>query len=134
MNDLDTILNILPEEKLEQKNLPTVSTPKTPIRNLEGEQDFYFARENLYDIISKGNDAIFEMIEVAKQSQHPRAYEVLSTLINSLVSANKDLLDLHKKKKDFIDNKEQDDNKIVNNNLFVGSTAELQKIINDMKK
>ena len=68
------------------------------------------------------------MLDVAQRSQHPRGYEVVATLINSLASANKDLLDLIKKKKDL----EQSNNggpSTVNNNLYIGSTADLLKLL-----
>jgi hypothetical protein len=98
--------------------------------NDEAEKDYTYARENLYDVINKGQEALFDMLDVAKQSQHPRAYEVLSGLINTLVAANKDLLDLQKKKKELF-KEEKPDKTVTNNNLFVGSTAELQKLIKD---
>ncbi len=91
------------------------------------EDDYEFARKNLKDILIKGSIALDKMIEVADLSQHPRSYEVVSTLINSLSASNKDLLELTVKKKriDKSDNKDQ----TVNNNLFIGSTAELQKLL-----
>jgi hypothetical protein len=128
MNDLDKILNIAPntEEKIEN---PPAVIQHQPV-NDEAEKDYTYARENLYDVINKGQEALFDMLDVAKQSQHPRAYEVLSGLINTLVAANKDLLDLQKKKKELF-KEEKPDKTVTNNNLFVGSTAELQKLIKD---
>jgi hypothetical protein len=127
-NELDKILNIAPSQPEEPKveKLPEV----LPATNDDAERDFTYARENLYDVISKGQEALFDMLDVAKQSQHPRAYEVLSGLINTLVAANKDLLDLQKKKKDLFKQEEKKTN-VTNNNLFVGSTAELQKLIKE---
>jgi hypothetical protein len=126
-NELDKILNIAPNVSQEQKEekLPEV----LPLEN-DAEKDFTYARENLYDVINKGQEALFDMLDVAKQSQHPRAYEVLSGLINTLVAANKDLLDLQKKKKDLFKQEEKKQT-VTNNNLFVGSTAELQKLIKE---
>ena len=92
------------------------------------DNDFEFARKNLRTILEKGTVALDRMLEVADMSQNPRSYEVVSTLINSLSSSNKDLLELSEKKKRI----EKDDSKKtgpVNNNLFIGSTAELQKLI-----
>ena len=91
------------------------------------EDDYEFARKNLKNILIKGSIALDKMIEVADLSQHPRSYEVVSTLINSLSASNKDLLELTVKKKriDKTENKDQ----TVNNNLFIGSTAELQKLL-----
>lgn len=98
----------------------------------ETQQDFEVARANLHGILMSGQEALNRMVEIADQSQHPRAYEVVATLINSLTQANKDLLDLSKKKKDIMGQVEEKKN--VTNNLFVGSTAELQKMLKDMKE
>ena len=130
MQDLDKILNIAPDEDQEEVLLPAVVKPN--VGDTDTSKDFDYARENLYDVIEKGQEALFDMMDVAKQSQHPRAYEVLSGMINTLVSANKDLLDLHKKKKELF--KTEEDPKTINNNLFVGSTADLQKLIADTKR
>jgi hypothetical protein len=98
----------------------------------ETQQDFQIARSNLHGILMSGQEALNRMVDLADQSQHPRAYEVVATLINALTQANKDLLDLSKKKKDIIGNT-QEEKKTVTNNLFVGSTAELQKMLKSMR-
>ena len=69
------------------------------------------------------------MLEFARQSQHPRSYEVLSTLLKTLTDANKDLLSLSKTRKELT--KTDDQPQTVNQNLFVGSTAELAKMLKD---
>jgi hypothetical protein len=99
------------------------------------DDDFATARNNLHNIIHKGNDALEEALLVAKTSEHPRAFEVVGGLIKTLVDANKDLLDIQKKLKDL---KKSDDPKDtgpqnVNNSIFVGSAAELQALINGRK-
>lgn len=93
------------------------------------EDDFDFARGNLLNIIMKGGEAIDEMMEFARASQHPRSYEVLSTLLKTLTDANKDLLSLSKTRKELT--KTEDQPQTVNQNLFVGSTAELHKLLKD---
>jgi len=98
----------------------------------ETQQDFQIARSNLHGILMSGQEALNRMVDLADQSQHPRAYEVVATLINALTQANKDLLDLSKKKKDIIGNAPEE-KKNVTNNLFVGSTAELQKMLKSMR-
>ena len=98
----------------------------------ETQQDFQIARSNLHGILMSGQEALNRMVDLADQSQHPRAYEVVATLINALTQANKDLLDLSKKKKDIIGNAPEE-KKNVTNNLFVGSTAELQKMLKNMR-
>lgn len=98
------------------------------------DDDFATARNNLHNIIHKGNDALEEALLVAKTSEHPRAFEVVGGLIQTLVDANKDLLDIQKKLKDLKkDDKRADAPQNVNNSIFVGSAAELQAIINGRK-
>lgn len=92
------------------------------------DDDFDYARENLYSIINRGSDAIDDMVDLARASQHPRSYEVLATLLKTMTEANKDLLELQKKKKE-LQPTEYNGPKTINNNLFVGSTAELQKML-----
>jgi len=102
------------------------------------DDDFATARNNLHNIIHKGNDALEEALLVAKTSEHPRAFEVVGGLIKTLVDANKDLLDIQKKLKDL---KKDDTDKASNNSggvnaqnaIFVGSAAELQSLINGRK-
>lgn len=94
----------------------------------EVDDDYHYARVNMINVIDKGKEALDDMLDVAQQSQQPRAYEVIATLIKTLSDSNKDLLELSKKAKEL--KKDQDDGpKTVNNNLFVGSTAELQKLL-----
>jgi len=92
------------------------------------DDDFNYARENLYNIIGRGGDAIEDMLDLARASQHPRSYEVLATLLKTMTDANKDLLELQKRKKDLAP-KDESGPQTINNNLFVGSTADLQKML-----
>ena len=94
--------------------------------NIEGS-DYEYARRNLYDVIEKSNSALEDIMDIAKQSESPRAYEVVTNLIKTMVDANKDLLELQKRKKDLTG--VGPNPTTVNNNLFVGSTAELQQLI-----
>ena len=94
------------------------------------ENDFEYARRNMYDIIEGGQDALSEVINFAKQAQTPRAFEVAATLINNLTIANEKLLNLSKQIKDIQKDEEQKEpDQKITNNLFVGSTAELQKLL-----
>ena len=126
------------DEKLEDEfNLPTtvgdiienpiVLEAKLVPRQENLDKDFEVVRTNLYDIISKGQQAIEGILHVASEGDSPRAYEVVSQLIKSVSDANKDLLELQKRRKDLTG--EQIIPTTVNNNLFVGSTAELQQLI-----
>lgn len=136
MKDLDKFLNIAPEDVVEV-NLPaTISQQPQQTAMIENQiaDDFEFARDNLYDIIGKGTEALEELVNIASQSQSPRDYEVLGTMINTLVTANKSLLEMQKKKKELIISAAPEAAQNITNNLFVGSTAELQKFITDRKK
>ena len=97
------------------------------------DNDFRYARENLYGIIEKGSDALDELVELAKQSQSPRAFEIVSQMVKTLTDSNKDLLELQRKNK-LLKQEEQKGPNNVTNALFVGNTAELQKLLKDNKK
>ena len=92
-------------------------------------RDYDYSRETYYELIERGKDALENMIEVARESEHPRAYEVLSGMIKNISDVNDRLMDLNKKKKEI--DKKDEIKKIANttNNLFVGSTTELQKLL-----
>lgn len=93
------------------------------------DEDFQYARENLKSMIEKGNLAIDGILMLAKESESPRTYEVAAQLIKTMTEANKDLLNLRKQKQEL--QKEDKPKQTMNqtNNLFVGSTAELAKMI-----
>ena len=94
--------------------------------------DFEYARGNMIAVIKKGQEALSGILDVAGMSQHPRSYEVVATLVKAVADANKDLLELAKKRKDL----EKVDNggpQTVNNNLYLGSTADLLKLLKDNK-
>lgn len=117
-------------DKFTGGGLPAVIEQK---KTTQVDADFEFARENLMDVINKGQEALFDLMDVARQSQHPRAYEVLSTMMNTMVGASKDLLDLQAKKKKLLEDDPAATPQQVTNNLFVGSTAELQKYLKQQK-
>ena len=93
------------------------------------EKDYEYTRGNLYSIIEKGQEAINGILELAQESEMPRAYEVAGQLIKSVSDATDKLMDLQKKLKDVEEEKQQKGPSTVNNALFVGSTAELQKLL-----
>lgn len=103
--------------------------------NNSAKSDFEAARANLYEVIQTGQEAMDKLSEIAGQSQHPRAFEVLAKLMDTMVNTNKELLELQTKIReiDASDSPMSDKAQTINNNLFVGSTAELQKMIKDMK-
>ena len=91
------------------------------------ENDFQYARENLYNIIERGTDALNGIVDLANQSQHPRSFEVVADLVRTLSGANKDLLDIQKKMRDLDPDKHKPQK--VENNLFIGSTKELTDLL-----
>ena len=93
------------------------------------EKDYEYTRGNLYSIIEKGQEAINGILELAEDSQMPRAYEVAGQLIKSVSDATDKLMDLQKKLKDVNEEQQTKGPNTVNNALFVGSTAELQKLL-----
>ena len=96
--------------------------------NDENLNDMELARQNVKNIIELGDDAVKEMVEIAKQSESPRAFEVVSTLMKTLLDANKDYVDISTKKKFAQDDKPEKETNVTNNNLIV-STADLLKMI-----
>ena len=92
-------------------------------------KDYEYTRGNLYSIIEKGQEAINGILELAQESEMPRAYEVAGQLIKNVSDATDKLMDLQKKLKDVNEEKDQKGPTTVNNALFVGSTADLQKML-----
>ena len=101
-------------------------TPSDDIR-----KDYEYTRGNLYSIIEKGQEAINGILELAQESEMPRAYEVAGQLIKNVSDATDKLMDLQKKLKDVEEEKQIKGPSTVNNALFVGSTAELAKMLKD---
>jgi len=93
------------------------------------EKDYEYTRGNLYSIIEKGQEAINGILELAQDSEMPRAYEVAGQLIKSVSDATDKLMDLQKKLKDVEEEKVSKGPSTVNNSLFVGSTADLAKML-----
>lgn len=108
--------------------LPTINVPKKSDVQLSTDDQFEEVQQNIRNVNELGEMAIAELAQIASSSQHPRAYEVFSTLMGQIVNANKQLLEIEKLKLEIEEKKNggtQDDVKVVTNNLFVGSTAEL---------
>ena len=93
------------------------------------KDDYEYSRETYYDLIEKGRESLDLMIEVARESEHPRAFEVLAGMIKGIADVNDKLMDLNKKNKDI--NKTEEIKQIENqtNNLFIGTTTDLQRLI-----
>jgi len=109
-------------------NMVPIDEPKLPakVEPTEVENDIEYSRENIIHLVERGRDALDGIMELARQSQSPRAYEVVAQVIKVVGETNRDLIDLQKKAKDLFDEKSP---KTVNNNLFVGNTSELTKLL-----
>lgn len=101
------------------------------------DDDYEYSREVYYDLIEKGRDGIEEMLELAKQSEHPRAFEVLSQMIKNVSDVSDRLMALNtaKKKIEYMDKPKALENQgTTNNNIFIGSTTELQRFLQNEKQ
>ena len=127
-NGKDRIANILNITPTIRENDLVIHQDTDNVGSEELDNDIKYVRDMMYDTIKNTSDAVEEMLGIAKQIQHPRAFEVVATLLNTQREASKDLLDLHKKKKE-LKHEDKDGPETINNNLFVGSTADLLKMI-----
>jgi len=127
--DIFDVEPIVQKPEVQTEVLPAVIEETV---NNDTETDFEFARNNMKELIRKGNQAVDNILEVAKATDHPRAFEVVATLINSVASMNKDLMDIRKKKQDLTgEKKTQQIN--VDKAVFVGSTTDLIRQIKENK-
>jgi len=137
MTNLDDTFNITPTEVSDtpeggcttRKDQLTNVTKPDRLTKSDIDKDYEYTRGNLYSIIEKGQEAINGILELAQESEMPRAYEVAGQLIKSVSDATDKLMDLQKKLKDVEEEKQQKGPSTVNNALFVGSTAELGKLL-----
>jgi hypothetical protein len=127
--NLGKALNIFEDDN--QEILPPEKTQENPIL----EDDYEYARQNLRELIDSSTGEIHTLLDIARKSESPRAYEVVANLIRTLAETNKDLMRIakeHKEIKDVSGNSKKPE--VTNNNLFVGSTKELQDFIAEQKK
>ena len=126
-NKLDNIFNIAPAAEVK---LPA---RVAPARERDQEDDYQLARTMMRKLIYKGEDALDDAVELAKNSEHPRAYEVAGQMIKTMSDVAKDLLNLQKQAKD-LSRKEEEEIKQIgtqNNIVFAGSTQDLIKMLKD---
>ena len=126
--ELDDAFNVSGELVPTESTEVGITKPERHERN-DIEKDYEYTRGNLYSIIEKGQEAINGILELAQDSEMPRAYEVAGQLIKSVSDATDKLMDLQKKLKDVNKEEEAKGPSTVNNALFVGSTSELSKIL-----
>ena len=118
---LDDILDI--SQDIKKKSTEVV---KVPERTEHAETDYRYARENLYNLVERGQDAIDCILDLSKETESPRAYEVAGQLIKTVSDTAEKLIDIQKKLKDL---EKENDVKTQHNHLYVGSTSELQKFL-----
>jgi len=126
---INDALGVKPKEIIKKESQPIIPRPK---ENEDIDSDYKYQRENFYNLVERGQDAIQGILDVAQQSDHPRAYEVAGNLIKNVAEVTEKLGDLQEKMKKLKDvpNKAP---KNVTNALFVGSTTELQKMLKKKK-
>ena len=127
LSELFDVEPIKEEPKVE--TLPAVVEYADPI-NADAE----FARDNIRELVTQGNQAVNELMLIARDGQHPRAFEVLSGLMKNLADMNKDLLEIQKRKKDLAPKAEAQNNLNIDKAVFVGSTAQLVKMLKNQKQ
>jgi hypothetical protein len=127
--NMSEIFDITPIEK--QEKLPTI-IQKTPSDNPNLDQDlndaYQQSKENLQEIIDQGKEAMEDMLQIARASEHPRAFEVYSTILKNVVDANKELINMQKQMRE-MNSKKETNTTSIDKAIFVGSTAELSKLL-----
>jgi len=132
---LSEVLNIEPieiesTEIIDEEEVTDVVTVDTDVNS-----DANFARDNIRELISKGTKALDSLSIVARESEHPRAYEVLATMMKNISDMNKDLMEIQKRKMDLNPREFKDKSQInVDKAVFVGSTADLVKYLKTKKQ
>lgn len=126
---MEEIFDVTPVEQKEVKALPLVKVDKSSELQQDLTDAYHQSRENLQGILDQGKDAMEEILNVAKAGQHPRAFEVYGTLLKNMVDANKELLAIQKQIREMEGIKKETNNTNIDKAIFVGSTAELSKLL-----
>jgi hypothetical protein len=134
MNDLNKnlseIFDVMPIEDSKKERLPTVSAKyNQPDLKQDLTDAYQQSKENLQGIIDQGQEAMEEILNIAKAGQHPRAFEVYGGLLKNMVDANKELLSIQKQMREMDEDKKKQSGTKIDKAIFVGSTAELNKLI-----
>lgn len=113
-----------------EKNLPTIKKDRPLKIDKDIKDDYEFSRETYRDLINTGVRSLDVLSELARESEHPRAFEVLSTTIKNLGDTTEKLMSLQKSKKELNkEEREEEQKQVTNNNVFVGSTTDLQRLL-----
>jgi hypothetical protein len=131
--NMEKIFDVLPiENKKDEIKKSAIVTTKYKAPNIEEDlgDAYQQSKENIQSIIDQGQEAMHEILEIAKAGQHPRAFEVYGGLLKNMVDANKELLNIQKQIRD-MDKKKEVNNTNIDKAIFVGSTSELAKFLKD---
>jgi hypothetical protein len=117
----------------QDKQVTFVPQPVTIEPDLKGDlvDAYEQSKENLQELIDNGKEAMEELLAIAKEGQHPRAYEVYGTLLKNMVDANKELLSIQKQMRDMDNNKQKAGDTKIDKAIFVGTAADLNKLLKE---
>jgi hypothetical protein len=127
---MEQIFDISPTEIVEEKHtMPVLSKKENTELDEDLQQDYNIVRNNYEEIIEKGKGAIDDILEIARESEHPRAFEVAATMIKNVTEANEKLILLQKQMRDMNKGQKETSKTTIDKAIFVGSTAELSKLL-----
>ncbi len=127
--NMEKLFDVTPVEQKEKPLLPMVTKPENgPDLKNDLEDAYNQTKDNLQELIDQGKEAMEEILNIAKAGQHPRAFEVYGTLLKNVVDANKELLAVQKQMRT-MDGKQKEGDTKIDKAIFVGSTAELNKLL-----
>ena len=128
---MEEIFDVVPTATTKPAPVPAViSKPKTDGLDLDLDEDYQEARDTLKKLVTKGNHAIDHLLSIASETEHPRAFEVVATLIKNTAEANEKLLNMQKQMRDMKGLTKKDSGSVnVDKAIFVGSTSELNKLL-----
>ena len=130
---MEDIFDLKPLDEVPQSKSVTVLSAKEPNLKTDLNVAYNETQKNLLNIIDQGSEAMESILQIAKEGQHPRAFEVYSGLLKNVVDANKELLNIQKQMRDMDGVKKETTNTNIDKAIFVGSTAELAKYLKDNK-
>jgi hypothetical protein len=132
--NLSEIFDVTPIPEQKKEKLPTITASyNKPDIESDLTDAYQQSKENLQAILDQGHEAMYEILEIAKAGQHPRAFEVYATLLKNMTEANDRLLKIQKEIRD-MDSKKEVNNTNIDKAIFVGTTAELAKLLKDGNK
>jgi len=127
--NMEQLFDVTPVEPKEQPLVPIEKSTDEPDLKEDLADAYQQTKDNLQDLIDQGKEAMEEILQIAKAGQHPRAFEVYGTLLKNVVDANKELLAVQKQMRDMDKSAKKDGDTRIDKAIFVGSTAELSKLI-----